>query len=66
LNSTIGLVDEGEQRGDLLAHRMPGRLARHGHEHVALGHTGQVRRIAQADMDVPPCMFAQPRAAFDE
>ena len=62
----VGLVDEGEQRADLLAHRVPGRFAGHGHEHVALGNAGQVRRIAQADVDVPPRMFAQARAALDE
>ena len=42
----VGLVDEQHQRGDLLAHRMPGRLAGAGDEHVPRRRAWQSGRIA--------------------
>ena len=62
----VGLVDEGEQRADLLAHRMPGRLGDDHGEHVAHRDAGQLRGIAQAQMDVPARVLVHARAAAHE
>ena len=53
------------QRGDLLAHRVPRRLADHDREHVALGNSGQVRGVADADLDVAPRVLVHARVGPD-
>ena len=54
----IGLVDEGEQRADLLADRMPGRLGDDDDEHVAGGNARKPGGVAQPHLHMAPvCAF---------
>ena len=59
------VVDGDQERGDALADRVPGRLGDGDHEHVALVHAGQVRGVAQADVDVAARVLVDARVRLD-
>ena len=63
----IRLVDRDDERTDLLAHRVPRGLVGHHGEHVARRNAVELRRIAQRQVDMPPCIVVDdPRERLDE
>ena len=61
-----GFIDEDQQRGDLLANRVPGRFSAGNDEHVTRGRAANFGRVPVAHQNVPPRIIVEPGIRMQE